>query len=539
VSTTAPTRGDLLWASIPAMACDAAARFGDAVAVVDEGRRITYTELVADARRVTAALIATGLERGERAAVWSPNRYEWLVAALGILGAGGAVVPVNTRFKSEEVRYILERSGARAVFTVGEFLGVDYAATLADLRDGLPNLLVVVGFDDDSAADQTLAGFQAIGDAVDDAVVGARIEAVGGDDISDVLFTSGTTGAPKGVLMTHAQTLRQFSDWCDMTGLLEGDRYMIVNPFFHMFGYKAGCLASLIRGATIIPKPVFEVDDLLRTVAEESVTVFPGPPTVYQSILDHPDRDAHDLSSLRVAVTGAADIPVELIRRMAEELPFRLIITGYGLTEAGTVTGTAPDDDFETIATTVGRVRPGLEIRVVGDDGADAVVGEAGELVVRGYSVMRGYLDDPEATAATIDAEGWLHTGDLATLDERGCVRIVGRIKDMFIVGGFNAYPAEIENLLLGHPAVARAAVVGMPDARLGEVGMAFVVVAPGAVLEPDELIAWSRDAMANYKVPRAVELVEELPVNAAGKVEKETLRARAAERQTQDPGKA
>ncbi len=525
------TRGDLLWPSIPAMALDAAARFGDAHAVVDGGRRVTFTELVADARRVTAGLIATGLEPGERAAVWSPNRYEWLVAALGILGAGGAVVPVNTRFKGEEVRYILARSGARVAFTVGEFLGVDYAATLAGLRSELPQLLTVVGFDDGTAADLSLPEFQATGDTVDDDVVDSRIGAVAGDDVSDVLFTSGTTGAPKGVLMTHAQTLRQFSDWCDMAGLLEGDTYMIVNPFFHMFGYKAGCLASLMRGATIIPKPVFEVDDLLRTVAEESVTVFPGPPTVYQSILDHPDRDRHDLSSLRLAVTGAADIPVELIRRMHEELPFRLIITGYGLTEAGTVTATAPDDDFETIATTVGRVRPGLEMRVVSDAGTEVPTGAAGELLVRGYSVMRGYLDDPDATAATIDADGWMHTGDLATIDERGCLRIVGRIKDMFIVGGFNAYPAEIENLLLGHPTVARAAVVGMPDARMGEVGMAFIVVAPGSELDADELIAWARDAMANYKVPRAVELVDELPVNAAGKVEKETLRARAAAR--------
>jgi acyl-CoA synthetase (AMP-forming)/AMP-acid ligase II len=517
------------------MTLDAAARFGDAVAVVDRGRRISFTALVADARRVTAALLATGLAPGERAAIWSPNRYEWLVAALGILGAGGAVVPVNTRFKGEEVRYILDRSGARVVFTVGEFLDTDYAATIAGLRSELPNVATVVGFDDATAADQTLTAFQATGDAVDDAIVDARVGAVGSDDVSDVLFTSGTTGAPKGVLMTHAQTLRQFSDWCDMAGLVEGDRYLIVNPFFHMFGYKAGCLASLMRGATIIPKAVFDVDDLLHTVADESVTVFPGPPTVYQSILDHADRDRHDLSSLRLAVTGAADIPVELIRRMHDELPFRLIVTGYGLTEAGTVTATAPDDDFETIATTVGRVRPGLEIQVAADDGAELPRGEAGELLVRGYSVMRGYLDDPDATADTIDGDGWLHTGDLATVDERGCVRIVGRIKDMFIVGGFNAYPAEIENLLLGHPAVARAAVVGMPDTRMGEVGMAFVVVTPDATLDPDELIAWSRETMANYKVPRAVELVDALPVNAAGKVEKETLRARAAARQAEE----
>ena len=522
-------RGDLLWRSIPAMAADAAARFGDAEAVVDGERRMSFSQLIADARRVTAGLVASGIEPGERAAIWSPNRYEWLVAALGTLGAGAAVVPVNTRFKGEEVRYILERSGARVVFTVGEFLGMDYAATIADLRAELPNLAVVVGFDESSAADHWLDAFCRVGEAVDADTVDAHWRAVAGDDVSDVLFTSGTTGSPKGVLMTHAQTLRQFSDWCDMAGLRTGDRYVIVNPFFHMFGYKAGCLASLMQGATIIPKPVLDVDDLLRTVAAESVTVLPGPPTIYQSILDHPDRDRFDLSSLRLAVTGAADIPVDLIRRLHEELPFSTIITGYGLTEAGTVTGTGPDDDFETIATTVGRARPGLEIRIADDDGNAVAVGESGEVLVRGYSVMRGYLDDPVETARAVDADGWLHTGDLGTLDERGCLRIVGRKKDMFIVGGFNAYPAEIENLLLGHPAVGRVAVVGMPDARLGEVGMAFVVPAPDAEVDPEELIAWARAAMANYKVPRAVEVVDDLPVNAAGKVEKETLRARAA----------
>ncbi len=525
-------RGDLLWRSIPEMAADAAARFGDAEGVVDGDRRVSFTELVADARRVTAALVASGIDAGERVAVWGPNRYEWLVSALGILGAGAALVPVNTRFKGEEVRYILERSGARVVFTVGEFLGMDYAGTLAGLRADLPRLGLVVGFDDAASADSSFDAFGRVGDRADPVAVDARWRAVKGDDVSDVLFTSGTTGAPKGVLMTHAQTLRQFSDWCDMAGLVEGDRYLVVNPFFHMFGYKAGCLASLMGGATIIPKPVLDVDDLLRTVAAESVTVLPGPPTVYQSILDHPEREKFDLSSLRLAVTGAADIPVELIRRMHEELPFRLIITGYGLTEAGTVTGTGPDDDFETIATTVGRARPGLEVRIAADDGVEQPLGDPGEVLVRGYSVMRGYLDDPEETARAVDPDGWLHTGDLGTLDERGSLRIVGRKKDMFIVGGFNAYPAEIENLLLGHPAIGRVAVVGMPDARLGEVGMAFVVLAPGADASPEDLIEWARRTMANYKAPRVVEIVDELPVNAAGKVEKDALRARAAARQ-------
>jgi acyl-CoA synthetase (AMP-forming)/AMP-acid ligase II len=528
---SAEPTGDRRWVSIPAMAADAAARFGDAPAIVDGDRRLTFSKLVGDARRVSAALIAAGIERGDRVAIWSPNRAEWLVAALGILGAGGAVVPVNTRFKSAEVRHVLERSGARAAFTVGEFLGTDYAATLGELRTDLPALETVVAFDDAVKADQSLAELVRTGDGVGDATVDARWAQVGGDDVCDVLFTSGTTGAPKGVVVAHSQTLRMFYDWCGMTGLEQGDRYLIVNPFFHMFGYKAGCLASLMRGATIFPKAVFDVDDVLRTVEAAKVTVLPGPPTLYQSILDHPGRDGFDLSSLRVAVTGAADIPVELIRRMHEELPFTTIIAGYGLTEAGTATATGPDDDFETIATTVGRARPGLELRIADEQGVDRPLGEPGEVLVRGYSVMRGYLDDPEATAQAIDVEGWLHTGDLGTLDDRGNLRIVGRIKDMFIVGGFNAYPAEIENLLLGHPAVGRVAVIGVPDERLGEVGMAFVVPAPGASLEPDALIVWARDAMANYKVPRAVEIVDDLPVNATGKVEKEVLRARAAAR--------
>jgi acyl-CoA synthetase (AMP-forming)/AMP-acid ligase II len=514
------------------MANTSATRFGAAEAVVDGDRRVTYHELVSDFRRAAAALVASGLEPGERFAVWAPNRYEWLVATLGGLAAGAALVPVNTRFKGNEVRYILERSRARVLFTVGEFLGTDYAATVAELRPRLPELRVVVGFDGDTGVDHSLDAFVELGGSVDDQSVEARVRSVRPDDVSDVLFTSGTTGAPKGVLMSHAQTLRQFSDWCDMAGLVTGDRYLVVNPFFHMFGYKAGCLASLMQGATIIPKPVFDVDDVLRTVAAEAVTVLPGPPTLYQSILDHPGRDEFDLSTLRVAVTGAADIPVDLIRRLKEELPFRTIITGYGLTEGGTLTGTERDDDFETIATTVGRARPGLELRVADDDGVPVPTGQPGEVLVRGYSVMRGYLDDPEETARAIDAEGWLHTGDLGTLDERGYLRIVGRKKDMFIVGGFNAYPAEIENLLLAHPAVSQAAVVGVPDERLGEVGVAFVVPARDAELDPGELIEWARTAMANYKVPRAVEVVESLPVNAAGKVEKEVLRARAAERQ-------
>ena len=402
------------------MATDAGARFGDAEAVVDGGRRVTFAELVADFRRVTAALMASGIEPGERVAIWAPNRYEWLVAALGTLGAGAAVVPVNTRFKGNEVHHILDRSGARVVVHRGRVprhgLRRDARRPSTSPPEPRVSSSVSTTYRASTTRSTRSCGWASRSTTPRSTRASAPCKPT---TCATCCSRRERPGAPKGVPMTHAQTLRQFSDWCDMAGLVAGDRYLVVNPFFHMFGYKAGCLASLMQGATIIPKAVFDVDEVLRTVDAETVTVLPGPPTIYQSILDHPDRDRFDLSSLRVAVTGAADIPVDLIRRLNEELPFQTIITGYGLTEAGTVTGTGPDDDFATIATTVGRARPGLEIRIADDNGVAQPVGEPGEVLVRGYSVMRGYLDDPEETARAVDPEGWLHTGDLGTLDEQ------------------------------------------------------------------------------------------------------------------------
>jgi acyl-CoA synthetase (AMP-forming)/AMP-acid ligase II len=380
----------------------------------------------------------------------------------------------------------------------------------------------------DADATTSWTDLVAAGEAIEREKVRRLADAVHPDDPSDILFTSGTTGHPKGVVTTHGQTLQVFWDWSDVVGLAHGDRYLIVNPFFHTFGLKAGILAALLRGATIVPEPVFDVPTVLARVGEERITMLPGPPTLYLSILDHPDRDRFDLSSLRLAVTGAAVVPVEMIRRMRDELTFRTIVTGYGLTEStGTVSMCRADDDAETIATTCGRALPGTELRVVDDEGRPLPPGEPGEVVTRGYHVMQGYLDDPDATAEAIDAAGWLHTGDVGVLDERGYLRITDRKKDMFIVGGFNAYPAEIEQALAGHPSVGQVAVVGVPDARLGEVGVAFVIPRAGATVDPDELIAWSRGRLANFKVPRRVEVVDALPLNASGKVLKYELRAR------------
>jgi len=517
------------WPSIPAMVRDSARRFGDAEAVVDGDRRITFSELADRVTLTARALAAVGVAPGDRVAVWAPNSLEWIVAGLAITTAGGVLVPINTRFRGAEAAYVLARSRARLLFTVRGFLDTDYPALLASSGVELPDLtqtVLLAGEPGDGAIgfDELLAR----ADAVPPGEIDARVDAIGPGDPCDVVYTSGTTGNPKGVVMTHGQTLRAYNDWCTWVDVRAGDRYLIANPFFHIFGYKAGILAAVMRGATILPVAVFDAGEVLELVEREHVTVLPGPPTLYHSLLEHPDRSKRDLSSLRAMTTGAADIPVDLIRRIHEELPFERIRTGYGLTEAGTVTGTRPDDDYELIATTVGVALPGVEVRTVDQSGADTPVGEPGEVLVRGDIVTRGYLDDPEATAAAIDAEGWLHTGDLGTLDASGYLRIVGRIKDMFIVGGFNAYPAEIENLLLRHPRIAQAAVIGVPDDRLGEVGKAFVVLSAGPSIDASEIIEWSRGEMANFKVPRSVEFLDELPLNATGKVMKDELRARA-----------
>jgi acyl-CoA synthetase (AMP-forming)/AMP-acid ligase II len=477
---------------------------------------MTFAELADAAGRSGRALVASGITPGDRVAIWAPNCREWVVAALGIFSAGGVLVPLNTRFKGAEARYVLDRADVQLLFTVSDFLDTDYAALLA-AEEPVPSLRDIVDLRS-GAFDAFLAR-----DA------DAELPAAGGDDLCAILFTSGTTGRPKGAMLRHAATVRAYDAWSTVIGLREDDRYLVVNPFFHSFGLNAGIVACLIKGSTIIPHAVFDVDLVMQHAAAERVSMLPGPPTVYQSILDHPRLAEFDMSSLRLAVTGAAAVPVELIRRMRAELGFETIVTGYGLTEAtGIATMCRHDDDPETIATTSGRAIPDVEVLVVDDKGVEVPRGEPGEVVIRGYNVMKGYIHDPEATAEAIDADGWLHTGDVAVMDQRGYIRITDRTKDMFIVGGFNAYPAEIENMLNEHPAVGSVAVVGVPDERMGEVGYAFVVPRLNAQLTPDELIAWSRQKMANYKAPRHVEIVEALPLNASGKVLKYELRDRA-----------
>ncbi|MGW0365326.1 FadD3 family acyl-CoA ligase [Streptomyces sp. NPDC002990] len=531
-------RGDLRWGTIAGLVRSAAGRYGDREAVVDGRVRISYAELGDRVERAAAACVAAGVEPGDRVAVWAPNTLEWIVSALGAVSAGAVLVPLNTRFKGAEAAYVLRRSRARLLFVTGTFLGTSYVASLrraaadgpgAGPLPGLPHLdQVVVLAEDAPESFRSWKEFLADGDGIPAEAVRARAEAIPSEAPSDILFTSGTTGSPKGAVITHAQSLRCYDVWSELAGLREGDRYLIVNPFFHTFGYKAGIIACLMRGATMVPQPVFNVDTVLANIAAERISVLPGPPTLHQSLLDHPRRDRHELSALRLVVTGAAVVPRRLVERLRSELRIETVLTAYGLSEAGgIVTMCRRGDPAEVIAATSGRAIPGTEVRITGPDGRALPAGSAGEVWVRGHHVMRGYFEDPAETARAITPEGWLRTGDVGILDAGGNLRITDRIKDMFIVGGFNAYPAEIEQLLGLHPDIADVAVVGVPDPRLGEVGKAYAVRRPGSTLTADDLLAWCRREMANYKVPRAVEFVPELPRNASGKVLKRELRAR------------
>ena len=473
------------WQTIPEMVLSAADRFGDAEAVVDGPLRLTFTELVTRIRCAAGAFADLGVDKGDRIALWAPNSAEWIIAAFGLLTAGGVLVPVNTRFKTDEAGDIIARSGAKVVLAQKGFLDQDYTAPA-----GIPVI-------------DLKSEFLSSGSPFERTVTGT--------DVSDIIFTSGTTGRPKGAMMNHLQTLRMYEEWATLADLREGDRYLQINPYFHTFGLKAGLITSFLRGATMLPVAVFDIDTVVDLIERERITMLPGPPTLYHSLLTVGDKSK--LSTLRAGVTGAADIPVELVRRIHGELPFQTLMTGYGLTEAGNVTLSLPGDSFEDVATTAGVPCDGVEVRIADD----------GEVLVRGYGVMQGYLDDPAATAQAIDGDGWLHTGDLGNFTETGRLRIVGRKKDMFIVGGFNAYPAEIEGFLLEHPAVAQAAVIGVPDERLGQVGKAFVVAE--SKISEDDLITWCRERMSGFKAPRSIVFLDELPLNATGKVMKDRLR--------------
>ena len=497
----------------PAVLDRIARELPDHPAVVAADRTLTFANLRSEVREAAAALIDLGVQPGDRVAIWAPNTWHWVVACLATHHAGAVLVPLNTRYTAGEATDILARTGAPLLFASGQFLGADKAASVD--RTTLPALrhIVRIPIDESDGTWEEFVG-RGGGPAMDE--VDARTAAVASDDVADILFTSGTTGRSKGVRCAHRQSLDTSAAWAACGQITREDRYLCINPFFHNFGYKAGILACLQTGATLVPQLTFDPVQAMQAVQDHRITVLPGPPTIYQSLLDHPRRSEYDLSSLRFAVTGAATIPVVLIERMQTELDIDIVLTAYGLTEAsGFGTMCRADDDAVTVATTSGRPIADFEMSI----------GEKGEVLLRGPNVMLGYLDDPEATAAAVDAEGWLHTGDVGELDAAGNLKITDRLKDMYICGGFNVYPAEVEQVLARLDGVAEAAVIGVPDDRLGEVGKAFVVALPGVELDEKTVINYTREHLANFKAPRSVEFLDALPRNPGGKVVKPLLR--------------
>ena len=502
------------WGTIPGMVRARVREDPGAVVVADGDTTLTMADVAAQARDVARGLLALGVGAGDRVGVLAPNGWQWVVVACGVWDAGAVIVPLSTRFRGAELTGALRTTGVSVLLTCAHFRDTSYVAML-DGAD-LPELRHVVVLDDGKGYPELLRR----GRHVPEADAEARAAAVRPDDLCELLATSGTTGAPKAVMLDHRQILRGYLEWSAIVTLRAGDRYPVVSPFSHGFGINAGLLACLMRGATIVPVAVFDPDLLMDRFERLGVTVMAGPPALFHRLLGvRPDAAA-----LRVAICGAAAVPPDLVRALLRAGVDRMI-NAYGLIEGTVVSMTRADDPVEVIAGTAGRAIPGVEIFIADDDGKPLPAGTRGEVLVRGHGVMRGYWRDPERTAEAVDEDGRLRTGDIGELDERGNLTIVDRKKDVIIVGGFSVYPAEVEALLLGHPAIAQAAVVAAPDARLGEVGRAYVVARPGAEPDPDELTAWAKANMSGFKVPRRFVVVDALPVTANGKIDKVTLR--------------
>ena len=517
--------------NFPALVDRASREFASTEAISDGDFSLNFAELGQEIHKAAGALVASGVSRGDRVAVWAPNSWEWVVAAMAVFRVGAVLVPVNTRFKGREAAFVLNKAKVKVLFTVVGFLGNDYVSDLRNSKEEVASLEKIVVLRGD-ILEGTISFQDFLARSSTEALKEAEIRAmdVSGSDLGLIMFTSGTTGVPKGVMVEQSPIIRGFSHYARELGMRQGDRMLIVNPFFHAFGFNGAINPCFIHGATMLPHPVFDVPSVLKRIQDDRVTVFPGPPAIFQGLINDRHLDDYDTSTLRSALTGAASVPVETVMDMRERLGFETVITAYGMTEThGLVTICTADDPPDVVANTSGKALPGLELKLVDDDDNEVELGEPGELLVRGYAVMRGYLDEPEQTAETIDEQGWMRTGDICVMNADGYIDITDRKKDMFINGGFNAYPAEIESIMLEHPEVGQVSVIGVPDERLGEVGAAFIVATPAGPPDLSELAEWCRREMANYKAPRYFWLIDELPLNPSNKVLKTELRARAA----------
>ena len=514
-----------------------AERFPDREAVVFKGERVTYAQLKRRADDFARGLIDLGLGPGDHVVLWMPNCVEWSVANLGIAKIGAVTVTCNSRYKALEVEYVLRQSAARALIMVDRFAAgsIDYLEILREARaagPGLPALRHVIVLGERRPA--SAVAFAEVERAGRAGGRGLEAIAVGPDDPVEMLYTSGTTGEPKGCLLTHRNMYFKCRVYTELHRWTSEDRYLVPVPYFHIFGSMGGIAANCLVGSTQVVMDVFDPLEAMRLIEAERVTIFSGVPTMFITILGHPAFGRHDLRSLRTGSIGAAPVPVEIMRKIID--PERGLgmdaLVVYGLTEAtGGTHWTRPGDPIEKRVSTVGLRTSEIEDRVVDPaTGAEVGPGVEGELCIKGPTLMLGYYDKPEATAQKI-RDGWLHTADMAIKDADGYVRITGRLTDMIIVGGFNTYPAEIEDFFLRHPKVLDVSVVGVPDPIMGEVVMAFVIPREGQTLTAEEIVSFARGKIANFKVPKHVEIVDRFPLTGSGKVQKFKQKAYAIEK--------
>jgi fatty-acyl-CoA synthase len=504
------------------------ARFGEREALVssEQDRRYTWAELNEAVDELARGLIAAGLEKGDRVGIWSPNCVEWTLVQYATAKLGVILVNINPAYRSSELEYALRQSGCRMLIAAPAFKTSDYRAMVAEVRPGLDALEHTV-FLEGEEWEGLLAGAPDVG--VDE--LRARSDALEPSDPINIQYTSGTTGFPKGATLTHRNILNNGFFVGAGVGYTEADRVCIPVPFYHCFGMVMGNLACSSHGAAmVIPAPAFDAEATLMAVAAERCTSLYGVPTMFIAELNHPRFDEFDLESLRTGIMAGSPCPVEVMKRVIERMHMSEVGICYGMTETSPVsTQTAVDDPIEKRVGTVGRVGPHLEVRVASPETGETVArGETGELCTRGYSVMIGYWDDPERTAEAIDENQWMHTGDLATMDDEGYVNIVGRIKDLVIRGGENVYPREVEEFLYTHPDIGDVQVIGVPDERYGEELMAWVIPRPGASLDEEAVREFCRGKIAHYKVPRYVKFVDSFPMTVTGKVQKFKMRDQA-----------
>jgi fatty-acyl-CoA synthase len=504
------------------------ARFGDREALVSfhQDRRYTWTELNQAVDELARGLIAAGLQKGDRLGIWSPNCAEWTLVQYATAKLGVILVNINPAYRTSELEYALRQSGCRMLIAASAFKTSDYRAMVGEVRDGLDALeqVVFLGGED-------WEGLQAGAADVDVDELRGRSATLSPSDPINIQYTSGTTGFPKGATLTHRNILNNGFFVGEGVGYTEADRVCIPVPFYHCFGMVMGNLACSSHGAAmVIPAPAFDAEATLAAVAAERCTSLYGVPTMFIAELNHPRFDEFDLESLRTGIMAGSPCPVEVMKHVIERMHMSEVGICYGMTETSPVsTQTAVDDPVEKRVGTVGRVGPHLEVRVASPEtGETLACGETGELCTRGYSVMIGYWEDTERTAEAIDPDQWMHTGDLATMDDEGYVNIVGRIKDLVIRGGENVYPREVEEFLYTHPDIGDVQVIGVPDDRYGEELMAWVIPREGASLDEDAVREFCRGRIAHYKVPRYVKFVDSFPMTVTGKVQKFKMRDQA-----------